>query len=349
MAFFRKGTIIVDERGNPVVDQRAALQTVNFNLDAIPTFTEQQVAPINNQQSPLPQFTQYVKTKDSATVYGLTTSGQWVAFQNQGQFLDTGGNFQNVQNVDQAPSIWVTYSDFVSATSAPGGSVVGDPEFSTGISDLDQLYNTLAQYLEKLIESGNTINPSVELNPEVVQEFINQAEAEVGPYFSSQIALVKDDLSATLSGLQRQFEQEKAQSEAQFRQQLEGSRESFAGAGLAQSGVRGRAELEAQQAQQRSLDFGATQASEAAGQAVRRAEAQVGTGNLPSFSGLGFSAPTVSLEGRGGYSPGRTLDFSDSGRDVVGSIEYEQRGASRQLSDFLKEQEVRRRSLSFTG
>lgn len=60
MTYFRKGTTIVDELGNPT-DQTAALQTVNFNLDSIPQFQNQPVQPTPEQpilKTPQPTQTQ---------------------------------------------------------------------------------------------------------------------------------------------------------------------------------------------------------------------------------------------------------------------------------------------------
>ena len=58
-----------------------------------------------------PTFTSYVKTANSPTVYGVTASGQNVAFENSDQFLNSGGNWGSIKNVNSVSNP-VNYSQY---------------------------------------------------------------------------------------------------------------------------------------------------------------------------------------------------------------------------------------------
>lgn len=230
------------------------------------------------------------------------------------------------------------------------GGILSESGFSTGMPELDALYGELSTYLEKLIESGKTINPNIELTPAEVQAFMDQASSEVSPYYQSQISTIKNELSTNLQYLKQQYDLKKQADEQQFQQTLGNKREDLAGAGLAFSGSRAQQEQGMQSAENLNLESQALSAGKAAADAARAAEKAVGSRNLEGLNMPAFTSSTASLEGKGGYNPGRTLDFySPSANNVTGSLEYSQRGDIRSLADFLKTQEINKRTLAFGG
>lgn len=233
----------------------------------------------------------------------------------------------------------------------PTDGTFGEPDFTTGVPELDAIYKRLSQFIEDLVASGQTINPNIELTPETIQGFLDQATAEIGPFFANQIELVREDLDRAIGDLQRTFEFEKTRAESIFKQNLAVQGERFAGAGTIISGQRGREQQELVQGQQRSLDFATESAASAAAQATAGAEAAIGTRNLAGLNLPGFQLSQVSLAGRGGFTAGdRRLSFFDpTGRDVTGSLEFQERADIRSLADFLKQQEIQKRVLSFEG
>src|SRR3990167_8369757 len=54
------------------------------------------------------------------------------------------------------------------------------------------LYNQLQEYLTKLQERGERINPNIEITPQQVAEFTKKAEGEIDPYFGSQLKLARE-------------------------------------------------------------------------------------------------------------------------------------------------------------
>lgn len=59
-----------------------------------------------------PTFTSYVKTANDPTVYGVTPTGQNVAFENSNQFLNTGASWGDIKTVNTAPTNPINYSQY---------------------------------------------------------------------------------------------------------------------------------------------------------------------------------------------------------------------------------------------
>lgn len=264
----------------------------------------------------------------------------------------------NQQNVPDAQLDW----SFVNKTPPPvngnqqgSGSgvsaktdVLSDPNFTTGDPKLDAIYSQLSDFLHSQIEAGQTINPNIQLTPADVQKFIDQASAEVDPYYKSQIDAIKGDLATNLNYLSQQYTL-KNQAEGQsFQKNLADTRESLAGNGLAFSGVRGQQENNLQTSEQNTLDSSAAAASKAASDAASAAGKQIGSRNLSDLNAPTLSGYSADLSGNGGVNATRALNYFNPG-NTTGSLEYAANADKRNLSDFLQQQEVQKRSLSFGG
>ena len=70
-----------------------------------------QMPSTSTSTSAKPTFTSYVKTANSPTVYGVTASGQNVGFENSDQFLNSGGNWNNIKTVNSVSNP-VNYSQY---------------------------------------------------------------------------------------------------------------------------------------------------------------------------------------------------------------------------------------------
>lgn len=233
-------------------------------------------------------------------------------------------------------------------TGTGGGGGIASTLPSTGNPQLDALLSHLDDFVQQNIANGQKINPNIELTPDEVQKFIDKASGEVAPYYQNIIRSVKDDLTKNLQYMQKQYDLDKQQKEAQFKSDLGNQRESAAGAGLTFSGSRNLGEQTAAATQDRTLQSSALAAGKAAQDAISSTEQKIGSRNLSDLQIPGMTDYTASLEGNGGFNTGRSLDFSPLG-GVTGSLEYAQAGDTRQLSDFYKQQEVQKRSLNFAG
>lgn len=223
------------------------------------------------------------------------------------------------------------------APSPTGASITGDPT-------LDALYGRLDKMIQDQAASGSKFNPNIELTPAVIKQFLDQATNEVEPYYRNQINLIKGDLHNNLDNLQKNYDIQKRQNENQFKQDLSNKRETLAGQGLSQSGFRGQQEQSLATDNALTQEQAAANASAAAKNAVLAAEGKIGSRNIDTLGSFSQYAPTLS--GGGSFAPTKTLNFGPTG-GVTGSLEYSQAGDVRSLSDFLKSQEVQKRSLNF--
>lgn len=221
------------------------------------------------------------------------------------------------------------------------------PPLNTGNPQLDAIYAQLQAYLQQLQTQGRTVNPNIQLSPQDIQRFLDQATGEISPYYASQINAIKGDLTQNIQALQQQYEYQKKDQEAQFKAGLDSSRESAAGAGTVFSGARNLGEQNQAASAQRNLDSLGLSASNQIGSQLRSAESKIGSSNVRSLSIPNLEVPKASF-GSSSFGTGRSISSFTPG-DYTGSIEYQQRGDIRSLSDLLGQQEVRRRSLSYSG
>jgi hypothetical protein len=287
-------------------------------------------------------FTQYVKTANSPTVYGRTSDGRWVAFETGDQFTGSGGQWNQISIVPSAPTGAMNYSQW---RAAPAPTSVSTTNSATGDPNLDSLLGRLDQMIQDQATQGNRFNPNIELTPDVVRQFLDQATAEIGPYYGGQINAIRDQLNTSLSNLQQKYDLSKEGQLASFQQNLNQTRENLAAGGAAQSGFRGQQEQQLQQGMDRSLTGLGLDTAQAANNLVNSARNSIGTSNLPGLPTLsGYSSST---SGQGSFSPNRTLDFGSFSSPLTGDLQYNQNRDISNLSNYLQQQEVNRRVLSF--
>ena len=246
----------------------------------------------------------------------------------------------------EAPSGIGSNNGSSSVDNNDSGASTNTPSSITGVPQLDALLDRMGKLLEDQIASGNKINPNIELEPSVIQQFISQAETEIEPYYSSQIKLLKEDLSSNLEYLGKQYQIGKESQEDKFKETIAGAREGRSGVGTIFSGARGKEEQGLASSQSRNLELSALATENSARGAYKSAEEKIGSRNLSGITTPSISSYSASNEGLGGFSPSRTLSFMGSG-GVVGSLEREKLTAVQTRRNELEEAERKRRSLNF--
>ena len=68
----------------------------------------------------------------------------------------------------------------------------------------------LFRSLDSQLANGQTINPNIEITPDTVQQFLDQATSEIDPYYQNQIKVIKNDLSRNLSDLATKYNKQTA-------------------------------------------------------------------------------------------------------------------------------------------
>ena len=183
------------------------------------------------------------------------------------------------------------------------------------------------------------INPNIELTPEVLKQFLDEAVKRVHPYYASQIANIREGLNSNIDSLQKQYELEKQGQEAQFRSGLDSSREAAAGAGTAFSGGRNAGEVEQAAGAQRNLDSLGLATSDKIGDQLRQAQSQIGSRNISDLGVPSIGVPTASTAGVGSFGAGRTIS-SFTPNQTTGSLEYNRNEDTDKIKNLLQQQYI---------
>lgn len=211
------------------------------------------------------------------------------------------------QSVTQVanPNGGFTTTNSVNAPNNPLGQVTGGaPNTGAGTvnglpPEFQALYDQLAQYLQKLQTNGQVINPNVQLDPEHVAQFLAQAQGEIHPYYAGQLKLAQDSLSNTLGYDVSQLNNQEAQAERGYNDNLRTLGESAADQGFAQSGIRKRNESDLAYNTQNTIDQNRSALSYNAGNQARSFAQQYGTEALPGMDINGAPQVTAGQSGFG--------------------------------------------------
>ncbi len=219
---------------------------------------------------------------------------------------------------------------------------------STGDENIDKLIGAFEQGVQS---TNKRINPQITFNPGEISGFLDQAIAELNPFFQSQFKAIRTDLEEGLGELQQSLDLQ-AEAQAQgFRGGLKDIRESAAERGLGISGVRASQEREFAESTSRGIEQATNQALASSRIAGREVERRIGTENLASVNIPGIRALDVS-----GFQPGitfakqaaeKTTDrkplFELSKEPVKGSLVKQQQVEQRVRASEIEAQERTRR------
>lgn len=218
------------------------------------------------------------------------------------------------------------------ATGAPGASsrgatgASGSPDLSGLPPEFQQLYSQLNDYLAKLQQNGQVLNPNIQLDPTHVAQFLSQAQSEINPYYAGQLKLAQDDLSRSLTNAQQTNSANEASTQRAYSSSLRTLGENAADQGFAQSGIRNRQEGDLATNTQATLDAGRRDLNFGATNAASGFARQYGTAALPSMN-IG-ATPQVSTGESTFGSSGRQLPLYQLSPDVynglTGSQQYQQ-------------------------
>lgn len=293
-----------------------------------------------------------------------TSAGQYLNiqgayFQNTPQGLQAVSDPQTLRglvsgSIQSSPLTSTAGLTFASPSQGQSPSTSGgqtSPQASTGLPSTgnpvyDQLLSTLQGYLDQLQKRGQILNPSVEITPQKVAEFLSQAQNEIDPYYASQLKIAKDDLLRNLGYSAEDIQKQEQQTEAKYGRQLRQIGEQSAEQGFALSGLRQRREQELAQDTQAQIDQARRQLQFNAGTTVRNFAQQYGT--PPSEFSTIPGAPQVAAGESRFLRSGAQTPFYELSPDVysglVGSKQFEQRAAvqsrASQLEQAFRQQEI---------
>lgn len=192
--------------------------------------------------------------------------------------------------------------------------------------ELQALFLETSNSLNKAIEAGKVVNPSIEITSKQLKQFYDQAVTELDPYYKEQFSTLKGDLDLSLSRMAEDYNKSIQRAADPFKQALADQADQEASQGTAFSSERNRRESTNVLNQNQALDDAFQSVQRNTQDMLRGYEGKVGTDkarslNLPSLSS--YSANTS------GFSAGasRTLDPG-----LLGGISYGSVGADRETN-----------------
>ncbi|RJO60401.1 hypothetical protein C4544_05240 [candidate division WS5 bacterium] len=239
----------------------------------------------------------------------------------------------------------VDLDDFLHQVSSK--TVPQPPKYQTGNEILDETLKGVREYLETLKAQGMKLNPAIEITPEVTQRFINQAETELSPYYSSRIKVIKNDLNRNLETLNKQYLSQKARAETEFRNSLAATQEDFADRGLTFSGQRQKTEGQFGESAGRYFEDLASSFAEKGREFGTTAERTLGSRELDGLTSPSITTykPEIGTDFNLSETGSRSLFSPESG--VVGSLEREKLAAKKARELELEKAYRQNRALTF--
>jgi hypothetical protein len=216
------------------------------------------------------------------------------------------------------------------ASSGTGSGGTGGAGSGVDLSSLSpserEIYSQMEAYLSRLEAAGKAINPNIQIDERQVAKFLKQAEAEIDPYYATQLKLAREQLLRSIGYGAEELERAEREDELAYQESVRTSAAANAERGFAQSGVRQREERELADVTNRGIQDRRRSLSFQAGNQARQFAQQFGA----PPAGYSLSATPTAAAGEMSFS--RTgaakpvYQLSDTLYDgLVGQQEYQRR------------------------
>lgn len=170
------------------------------------------------------------------------------------------------------------------STTTPSATTIGGIDISTLPPELQQTLKGINDYLTKLQQNGQVVNPNIEITPEKLAEFTAQAQGEISPYYANTLALARRNLLTNAGYSANEVAQNEAKLAKQYNIQFQQIGSNAADQGFAQSGARVRDEGNLAQSTQDIVDTNRRQLAFDTTNAATNFASNFGSGNLPQLT-----------------------------------------------------------------
>ncbi len=203
--------------------------------------------------------------------------------------------------------------------------------------ELQSLYTQMSDYVQTLIDQGKQVNPNIEITPELLSQFEQQAMTEYADYFSGEELGVLTDLKRTLDRNIQLTKQAEEDTLRGFQSDYRQVGETAANQGITFSGERLRSEQELADEANRQIQRN-RQALQFGGEGLSlTAERKIGSSALGNFAFPTLSAtPTVTAEGTVTSTGGATTLGGVRG-NILGTLPSNKTTAVSQRASQLEE------------
>lgn len=217
-------------------------------------------------------------------------------------------------------------------------SLLQDPskksQFDALPDNMKALFIQTASSLGKAIEAGKVVNPSIDITPDQVKQFYDQASTELDPYYSEQFSTLRGNLDVSLGRLSEDYTKNIARAEDPFKQALATQAENEAQQGTAFSSERNRREATAVTNENNILGDAFQSTQRSAQDLLRGYEGSVGTDKARAVQ-----LPTLSP-----YTANTSGFTSDASRSLdpglLGGISYGTVGAAQQTAKLSRQNQL---------
>lgn len=224
-----------------------------------PTTTSSTSSPSTSSGTTISQQDYYLKPGETIDQYnariaalrGETTSGSTTGTTTGSTGLATTSNQTTSAPISQQdyylrPGETIDQYNARIAALRSGGTTSGTTSnvASTGDPALDATLASLNGLIAQLAARGQVINPNIKIDEATLAKFTKQAEAEINPYYATQLKLARERLLTDAGYSRDEILKNEQDLERQYKTAFRGIGESAADQGFALSGLRQRSESE---------------------------------------------------------------------------------------------------------
>lgn len=290
--------------------------------------------------------TKPLSAEDPSTLYA--TGYDFSGFKSGDLVKINGQMYHYSGNNKVLPARPASYASFQEAQTpeVPIAQGQTSSETVTGDPILDETLKSMQAMIDKLLASGQTVNPYIDITPEKVAEFTAQAQREIDPYYASQLKLAREGFLRSVGYTTEELGKYEADLERKYGTQVRQLGEQAAEQGFALSGLRKREETELAYGTQQDIESKRRALGYETGTQARQFAQQWGGGDMsiPTIS----QAPRVLAGEMGFQRSGEQTPFyqlsPETYQGLIGSKEWEQKAAKQtrvsQLESAWKESEL---------
>lgn len=229
--------------------------------------------------------------------------------------------------------------------------LLSDPAKLASFNAMDDTSKSLfietARSLSKAVEAGKVVNPNIQITPEQLKQFYDQAGTELDPYYAEQYKVLRSDIDLSLGRMTADYNKSVERARDPFRQAVEEQAESEAQSGTAFSSGR-KSRLDRTLTGQENYLGDLQQTTERSAQdLVRGYEGFVGSDKARSIALPTLSSFQPGEKAFGAVAP-RTINPSLVGGISYGSVGAEQETAKKTRANELESAYRRDRILNYS-
>jgi hypothetical protein len=197
---------------------------------------------------------------------------------------------------------------------------------------MKQSFNILAQKVDSMAKSGQTVNPDIVIDDATITRFTEQAKSELTPYYRQLFTQTEADLKNAMEQTQKSFDRTIGDIGRSYGAALENTQEDFGQRGLQFSSDRTKSEESIATGANRAIEDATTAAQQQARTIGTTAERKLGSSAFPSLdtSVTADQRLQTGVAGQFGLTGGSSRSLFTATGGQTGSLQTDQTYAEKQ-------------------